>query len=180
MAEARPFAKVKLICGLISGKNDVFLSAEKALSREFGRVESVSEFYPFDLTGYYDKEMGQPLRRRFLSFEPLVPPDELSRIKLETNRLEAELQEQHHAETRVVNIDPGCLSGSSLVMGTAKDFAHRIPLGEGIYAHLELLFGKDHVKTLEWTYPDFKSPRYHGWLLQVRKRYLEQIRPLGT
>jgi len=180
MAEAKPFAPVKLICGLISGNKDAFLSAEKALNRDLGPVDSVSGAFPFDLTGYYEKEMGQPLERRFLSFQPLVFPDELSRIKRRTNRMEAELQEQYQAETRVVNIDPGYLSGSSLVMGTAKDFAHRIPLGEGIYAHLELLFGKDGVRTLEWTYPDFKSSRYHGWLLEVRKRYLEQLRSHGA
>ncbi len=180
MAEAKPFVPVKLICGLISGKNDVLLVAEKALVRDFGPVESVSESYPFDLIDYYEKEMGRPLSRRFLSFEPLVLPDDLSRIKLRTNRMEAELQELFQTESRIVNIDPGCLRGSSLVMGTAKNFAHRIPIGGGIYAHLELLFGKDSVKALEWTYPDFKSPRYHGWLLQVRKRYLEQLKSLGA
>jgi hypothetical protein len=55
MAEAKPFVPVKLICGLIFGKNDVLLVAEKALAHDFGPVESVSESYPFDLIDYPDR-----------------------------------------------------------------------------------------------------------------------------
>ncbi|MCK7480408.1 MAG: DUF4416 family protein [Candidatus Moduliflexus flocculans] len=32
---------------------------------------------------------------------------------------------------RPVNIDPGYLTASALIMATAKDFAHRVPLGRG-------------------------------------------------
>jgi hypothetical protein len=175
MAEARPFAPVKLICGMIAGTESVFQNTEEALKRDFGPVDVVSESFPFNLTDYYEKQMGPSLLRKFLSFERLIKPDEMSGIKLRTNRMEAEVREISQAESRIVNIDPGCLDGSSLVMATAKDFAHRIPLDKGIYAHLELLFGQDSVKTLEWTYPDFRSARYHTWLLMVRQRYFEQL-----
>jgi hypothetical protein len=181
MTEAKPYLPVKLICGLISGNDDAFLRAGEALTREFGPVDSASESFPFDMTRYYQEEMGQDLSRRFLSFERLVQPDSLSRIKLRTNRMESEIRELFQAgSSRIINIDPGCLNGSALVMGTAKDFSHRIPIGGGIYAHLELLFVKDGIKTLGWTYPDFRSSRYHRWLLDVRKHYLEQLRSPGS
>jgi len=61
-------------------------------------------------------------------------------------------------------------------MATAKDFAHRIPLQHGIYAHLELLFSKKGVKVLDWTYPDFRSEEYQSFFREARKIYLEQLK----
>jgi hypothetical protein len=75
-----------------------------------------------------------------------------------------------------VNLDPGYMTASALIMATAKDFSHRIPLQKGIYAHLELLFGKNDVKTLSWTYPDYRTEEYHRYFLEVRKIYLKQIK----
>jgi hypothetical protein len=61
-------------------------------------------------------------------------------------------------------------------MATAKDFAHRVPLQNGIYAHLELLFLKKGIKILSWTYPDYKTELYLSFFLDVRKSYLSQLR----
>lgn len=180
MTEASPFVPVKLICGVIAGTEAVFATAEEELVTEFGPADFSSEMFPFDVTEYYAKQMGGALQRKFHSFERLIQPDDLSGIKLRTNRMEDEVRDRFEAEYRIINLDPGCLSGASLVMGTAKNFAHRIPLNGGIYGHLELLFGKDAIQTLEWTYPDFKSPLYHPWLCKVRLRYLDQLRSLKS
>ncbi|HNT01572.1 MAG TPA: DUF4416 family protein, partial [Candidatus Saccharicenans sp.] len=61
-----------------------------------------------------------------------------------------------------------------------KDFAHRIPLTDGIYAHLELLLAKEKARTLNWTYPDFYQPGYQQFFLEVRKIYLNQLRRLRS
>jgi hypothetical protein len=61
----------------------------------------------------------------------------------------------------------------------APDFSHRIPLRKGIYAHLELLFGKKEAKTLMWTYPDFRTEEYQRFFLEVRKIYLAQLKTLN-
>jgi hypothetical protein len=176
MAQASRFIPVKLIAALIWNHDPSLRSAESSLVERFGPVDSTSRRFDFSLTDYYEKQMGHPLQRRFLSFERLVDPGQLAEIKLYTNGLEEKIRESQRKRRRCVNIDPGCLNGSSLIMATAKDFAHRIPLSAGIYAHLELLFGRDVVRSLDWTYPDFKSPQYHSWLLEVRKTYLEQLR----
>jgi hypothetical protein len=60
-------------------------------------------------------------------------------------------------------------------MATAKGFAHRIPLQQGIYAHVELLFSKKDIKTLDWTYPDYKSEKYQKFFLETRRIYLSQL-----
>jgi hypothetical protein len=82
-------------------------------------------------------------------------------------------------ESRIVNIDPGILTASALIMATAKDFAHRVPLRQGIYAHLELLFSRNAVKLLPWTYPDFKKEGYQRFFIETREAYLRQLRALA-
>jgi hypothetical protein len=180
MAEAGPFAPVKLICGAISGFEPAFEAAEALLVGEFGPLDSSSEFFPFNLTDYYAAQMGGELKRRFYSFVQLIHPEDLSAIKLRTNGMEEEVRQRFSSEARILNLDPGCLTGFSLVMGTTKNFAHRIPLNSGIYAHLELIFGRDSIEALDWTYPDFRSSRYHAWLWDVRRSYLDQLKGLES
>jgi hypothetical protein len=176
MAEARVFLPVKLICGVIYKLDSVFRSAQAELISNFGPLDSVSEPFPFSLTDYYDQQMGGSLLRRFVSFEQLCSPEILCTAKQKTNALEEDIRIEIGSTQRAVNLDPGCLSGSALIMATAKDFAHRVPLREGIYAHLELLFGREGIRTLDWTYPDFRGDLYHTWLLSIRSQYLEQLR----
>ncbi len=176
MAEPRPFARAKLICGIISSEDLTFQRVEEELSAVHGPVDLKSRCFPFDLTSYYESEMGKNLRRRFLSFESLVAPERLSTIKLETNALEKKLREELDSSRRVANIDPGILTASSLIMATTKDFSHRIPLAHGIYAHLELLFSKTGVRLLNWTYPDFRQETYQRFFLEARRIYLRQLK----
>jgi hypothetical protein len=180
MAEVRSFAPVKLVVGIISSQDQYFSRCAEGLDALYGPLESRSPFFPFRLTDYYEKQMGEGLRRLFLSFAPLIPPDSLSEIKLRTNSLEEEIREAFAGKVRKVNIDPGILTGSALFMATAKDFAHRVPLQHGIYAHLELLFTKSAVRLLPWTYPDFRDEGYQEFFRKVRRTYLEQLRRRGT
>jgi hypothetical protein len=176
MAEAKPFTAAKLIIGLIAGETVVFEKAERALVALYGEVDLRSGFFPFEATDYYEEQMGSGLKRLFLSFSKLVPPDELGAIKVRTNALEEEIGRGGPAHHRAVNIDPGILTGSALIMGTAKNFAHRVPLTRGIYAHLELLFGKDEARCLDWTYPDFRRQDYQDFFLEVRRLHLARLR----
>ena len=155
---------------------EVMKESQECLTDAFGAIDSESQEFDFDYTDYYMKQMGGPLKRKFCSFLQLISPEKLSEIKIQTNELEKEIQKKRQASSRIVNLDPGFLNGAAIVMGTVKDFAHRIPLQRGIYGHLELLFGKNSVKTLEWTYPDFRNPAYHQYFLSVRKIYLQQLR----
>lgn len=176
MAEAKSFSPVKLICGIISSRETFFKKAEEKLIGLYGSVDLKSPFFDFDLTDYYEKQMGKNLRRLFLSFASLYQPESLSEIKLQTNSLEEEIRKEMRENSRIVNLDPGYITSSALIMATAKNFAHRIPLQKGIYAHLEFLFSKRAIKILDWTYPDFKKEDYQRFFLEVRKTYLCQLR----
>lgn len=177
MSDPRPFAPAKYLCGVLSSEPRFFDAAEAGLAALFGPVERRSERYGFDGTAYYAAEMGGgPLRREFLSFRDLAAPDRLAEFKLATNGLEGEIRRAAGVGFRAVNLDPGYLTGAALVMATAKDFAHRIPLGRGIYAHLELLFGREGVRTLDWTYPDMRRAEPREFLLAVRRDLLLALR----
>ena len=178
MTEAKPFHPVKLICGIIASRDEIFERAEEKLKSFYGPIDMSSTLIPFSFTDYYEREMGKNLKRKFLSFANLISPERLSEIKIHTNQMEKELKDERHAGKRIVNLDPGYLTASALFMATAKDFAHRVPLQEGIYAHLELLFGKKDVRTLDWTYPDYKTGEYQKFFIAVREKYLAQSKAL--
>ena len=176
MAEPKPFPRVKLVCGVIFRKEKALDAAEVRLSEAFGPADVKSPIFGFDCTEYYAKEMGPGLKRVFMGFGRLVEPDSLSRTKLLTNRMEQELRVESEEAFRIVNLDPGFLTAAALIMATAKDFSHRIPLRDGIYAHLEFLFTKTGIRFLDWTYPDFRKDEYREFFLEARRAYLRQIK----
>jgi len=176
MAQPKEFTPVKLICGVIYKEEGLYGEARRRLEEEWGSVDSDSPAFPFDLTGYYEDEMGPDLSRRFMSFGSLVPPESLPERKLRTIGFEEALRLERGAAGRPVNIDPGYLTASAVVMATAKDFAHRIPLGRGIFAHLEFLFTRTGVRTLDWTYPDLRRESCQAYFRSVRELYLERLR----
>lgn len=176
MAEPKPFPKAKLFCGVIHREEPVLQAAERRLAEIFGPVDIESLPFAFDCTDYYEPEMGPDLKRKFIGFARLVGPEILSGAKLATNALEKELGVPSGQAPRLVNIDPGILTASALIMATAKDFSHRVPLRDGIYAHLEFLFTKSGLRFLDWTYPDFRKPEYREFFLKARRRYLDQLK----
>mgnify|MGYP001765952027 CR=1 FL=1 len=174
MAQPKDFGPVKLVCGVIYKEEGLYGEVRRRLEAEWGSADSESPAFPFDLTDYYEAEAGPGLVRRFLSFERLVRPETLPAAKLRAIALEADLRRERGSPGRPANIDPGYLTASALVMATAKDFAHRVPLADGIYAHLELLFTRTGTRTLDWTYPDMRREAARAYFRSVREAYLRQ------
>jgi len=179
MAEPKSFKKRKLVIGIMAGRPEVFSLTQDELVNQWGPTDLESDFFPFTYTDYYSKQMGgASLMRKFISFDTLIAPETLSEIKMTTNQIEEKIKTKLQSPHRTVNIDPGLISDSSLIMATVKDFAHRVPLQKGIYGHLEFLFGKKEIRILSWTYPDFKNKTYHSFFLAARKKYLVQIKKI--
>lgn len=176
MAAIHPFPPAKLVCGIIAAGEANFERAEAALAGIYGPIDGRSGRFPFDFSDYYEPQMGPGLSRGFVSFAPLVAPDSLSAIKIRTNALEEEIKLELGSTLRSVNLDPGVITAAALIMATAKDFAHRVPLRDGIYGHLEFLFAKHVIRLLEWTYPDFRDGRYTPFFLGARKRLLADLK----
>ena len=174
MAQPTQPLPVKLICGMISSRRELFDEAVWALTQAFGPVDLVSEIMDFDLTDYYYEQMGRPLYRRFVSFTRLMGPDALAEVKLKTNQIEANFTERGAAAQggpkRSINLDPGYIAPSKLVLASMKDFSHRIYLGRGVYGDLTLMYRKGKWERLEWTFPDYASGRYDAFLTEARSR----------
>jgi len=168
---------VKLFSGLIfNQKAPLYLTQEK-LVQAFGEIDFESEVSPFDFTAYYDQEFGKDLKRKFLTFSKLIPPDSLPEIKLETNKIEIELSHENTGK-RTVNIDPGYISLEKLVLATTKNFSHRPYLSSGIFAELTYLYKAGSYNALQWTYPDFIiSERIHMFN-GLRKKYIEKLKTM--
>lgn len=161
---------VKLICGILTSFPQIFPDVENYLIDEFGQIDHRSEVFDFDYTRYYEKEMGSGIKRLFVSFREKIAPDEIASVKLRTNALEKKLSvELRLPVERPVNLDPGYLSPSKLVLATTKDSNHRVYLGSGIYAESTLKYEKGSYRPWPWTYPDYRSDGYIRYFNELRK-----------
>lgn len=164
---------VKLVTGFIFKDELAFAQAKCRLLRRFGDVDFQSPVLSFNLTSYYKDEMGDGLKRVFISFKRLILPEDLPRIKVLTNKIESKLSQ---AGKRRVNIDPGYLDLPKLILASTKDYAHRIYLNKGIYAELTLTFQGKSFAPWQWTYPDYRSNEYIAIFNQIRELFSEQIK----
>ena len=164
---------VKLVFSVFAPAAGILKDTINGLSALYGQPDFVSEQIPFDYTDYYSPEMGETLVRRFLSMEKLIRPEALPNIKLTTNEIE---EESAVAGQRQVNIDPGYLSQSHLILATGKGYSHRPYLRDGIYADLTLIYQGKKFCSLPWTYPDYADEKQLAMLSAIRSRYLLQLK----
>jgi hypothetical protein len=174
---SRP-SSVKLFTGILLSPEMPLERLKTFLMRQLGPIDLQSPLIDFDYTDYYSKQMGKNLKRVFFSFERLIDPVKLCRIKVMTNGLEAYFSRRSKKTQRPVNIDPGYITGSKLVLASCKDFSHRIYLDKGVYSELTLIFHGGAFKALEWTYPDYMSAEYQKVFRDIRDKYLSQKRTI--
>ncbi len=177
MAQARPPKRVKPIVGILSEDPDLMDRAAHHLSQQVGPIDLISDTWDFDFTDYYAAEMGADLKRRFVCMEELVYPDRLGDLKRLSNDLEGLICKECAVdrEHRPVNLDPGYITLSSLVLASMKDYSHRVYLGRGVYAQVTLLYEHGAWRSLPWTYPDYASAHYQAFFSTVREHLKSQI-----
>jgi hypothetical protein len=178
MGKLRKPLPVKLIIGMISRDIELFDRVTQALVEKFGPVDFKSSILNFDRTNYYQEEMGEDLKRQFLSFQELIEPKELVEIKLFTNTVEEKLSFFKDKASRIVNLDPGYLDCTKLVLASTKDLPNRIYLREGIYAEITLYFSQGTFKFRPWTFPDYQTREYIEMFNEIRKLYINQRRSI--
>jgi len=170
---------VKLIVGMLTSIPELLPETEKELTMLFGDIDARSEIIPFDWTGYYDAEMGSPLYRRFISLADLIEAPAIADAKIATNELESSISAKHTGVTRPVNIDPGYLEQSKIVLASTKNFFHRILISRGIYAEVTLHYQDKRWKSFPWTFPDYGSEKYHPFFTALRENYRRQLSVAG-
>ena len=173
MPDRKPEVKpVKLICGVTYTLSVNLDDVDSKLESRFGPIDSRSDQFDFSYTDYYEKEMGKGLLKRFYSFDKLIQPDSLASVKNEMISIEATFAVDNK---RTVNLDPGYLEESKLVLASTKNFSHRIYLGDKIWGEVTLRYEKGKFVTHPWTYSDYATPLAFEFFQKVRDRYRELL-----
>jgi len=173
MAEPRSAEPVKLFVGMLSAFADALDAAELELAAQWGAVDLKSAPLSHEFTDYYRREMGGPLLRGFVAFNRLVDPADLAGIKCGTNAIERQLAATGRwPVARPVNLDPGYVTPAKLVLVSCKDYAHRVYLGDGVYAEATLSYTGGRWQAHPWTYPDYRTAEYHAFFTLLRERLL--------
>ncbi|UCE98657.1 MAG: DUF4416 family protein [Planctomycetota bacterium] len=179
MWELKEPKPVKLFVGILAANEDCLQAAIEALTSEFGKADFLSDVWPFTQTDYYNQETGEHILRQFVSIERLIKPGELAKIKHRTNKLEKKLAKRLNVDlARPVNLDPGVIEPSKLILATTKNYSHRIYIGQKMYAEVTLIFDRGNWQSLPYTYPDYRQECYHNFFDKVRKRLLEQLKSI--
>jgi hypothetical protein len=172
MAEPRPQPPALLVIAAFSRHPEALAWARRRLETLFGPVALASPSFLFDQTRYYEPTMGDDLRKQFLVFAALQPPESLPDVKHRTNDLERELADGGgFREPRPLNLDPGLLTLGKFVLATTKDQAHRLYLRDGIFAEVTLRFEAGSFRPWEWTYADYRAAHTIAFLNEARAHY---------
>ena len=169
---------VKLIVGVLYSDVKLLDKSLLMIAGKYGPIDYRSPVFTFSQTDYYVPEMGSPIYRIFISHERLIRPNEIARIKIETNEMEEALaveppegQRPSGGFKRKVNLDPGYMDYDKVVLASAKYNGQKIYLGSGIWADLTLHYEKGRFDPYPWSFPDFKSGIYSEVFLEIRRRY---------
>lgn len=173
MAAIAPVTLVKLFVATLHRDTNILNDALLLLKAEWGETDFVSNDFLFDVTDYYEDEMGTGLLRRFYSFERLIPPDFIVQAKLFCSEVEKKYQID---SSRRINLDPGYLDYYKVVLASTKYGGQKVYLSEGIYADMTLVMYKGKWESFAWGFPDFKSGKYDSVLSKIRGVYKQQMK----
>lgn len=168
------------------------------LSPPFDFIES--PYYLKTMQMADDGQGALVLRKQMALFASPYDPSELSADKLASNQWEDTWTGQWTAQStaqstaphpfaaglpdsatglespkRWVNIDPGYMSMTKLVLASTKNREHRLYLRDGIYAEVTLAFRDQAWRAMPWTYADYQRTDVLEFLTQARKGFTQSV-----
>jgi len=168
---------VLLIVAMVSRYDDALSWSIQKLTQTHGPVALQSPVYDFVETEYYQKTMGDDLKKQFVALEQLVSPEAIVSSKINSNQLEIQFADQHeYPEPRPLNLDPGYISEAKLVLATTKDRDHRLYIADGIFAEVTLHYRSKSWCSSRWTYPDYQRSDFQDFFTQCRLHLRDQYR----
>ena len=176
MAEPKPPPPTLQLVAVFSRHDTALAWARAKIATEWGPIALLSPPFDHRETQYYEAEMGRGLRKQFLVTQGCYDPADLPHSKHQSNGWEVELaRSKSYPEPRPLNIDPGYLTLTKLVLASAKDRAHRIYISDGIYGE-ECLYYLDHRwQSRPWTYPDYQREDFQAFFMEAREFLKRQI-----
>jgi hypothetical protein len=160
-----------LFVGSLFSKKQIFDTVLPEMKKEFGPVLFESPVFPWNYTSYYEKEIGVPIFRNFIFFDPLIDPCDLVDIKHATRRIEALFSV---SGKRNINLDPGYLTLAKVVLASTKNYSHRIYLGKGIFGEMALSFKQGRFVPHPYTYYDYRDDLYLKVFIKARSLLKEK------
>lgn len=170
--ERRPYVeKTILFAGALYNDPAVFGAAREDLGALFGEILLESHPSPWNWSPYYIDEMGEGLSRSFLFFRADFQPPMLADAKRAANEFEKKFA---RSGRRRVNLDPGYLTPSKMVLATMKNYSHRLYLGDGVYAELTLFFRDGAYRPLPYTYNEYRALAEGGVIYEARRMMMNR------
>ncbi len=164
--------RVKLIAAIIYADENDLKNAISSAELKFSAIDYISPPFPFNITEYYKKEMGENLQRRIISFAKTIDASQIAEIKKTSIALENKLCDGQHKRT--VNIDTGYIDYDKMVLASTKRGPHKLYISDGIWADMTMHYEKGHFFPTPWSFADFKDGRYEKVLLRIRELYKKQ------
>ena len=139
-----------------------FDKAKEELILKYGAVKAESNSYDFNFTKYYEPEMGAGLKKKFIIFSKEISKEDLIAVKFFITEVEEKFSD---SSNRSVNIDPGYLSSTELVLATwkGKDFKEKI--SDNVWAHKVLGFKGNEVEEYFHTFADYRVKENQEFIL---------------
>lgn len=176
MAIPKPPPETVQLVAIFSRYESALDWAIERIGAKWGPLGLCSDRFDHSETCYYQDEMGEGLIKQFVVTDGFYDPAQLSASKIQSNEWESELaQSGRFEQSRPLNIDPGYLTLTKLVLASAKDRAHRIYLNKGIFAEECLYYLDQQWKSRPWTYPDYQRDDFQVFFVQVREYLKRQI-----
>lgn len=170
MGELKPYHKSVRFIAVFSRYQSHLDWFWNRVEQVWGKPLSLSPTYAFAESEYYRSTMGEGLLKQFAVLDRNYDPSCLASDKLLTNAWEEDAKKELPTpEHRPLNIDPGYMTLTKLVLASTKNREHRIYLRDGIYAEVTLGFRDQRWKPMPWTYPDYQRNDFLDYFIAARR-----------
>jgi len=145
------------------------------VNQVWGELLSLSPPFAFAESEYYRPTMGDQILKQFAVLDRRYDPAMLASDKILTNLWEEEVKLALPAnEPRPLNIDPGYMTLTKLVLASTKNREHRVYLRDSVYAEVTLGFRDQRWQPMPWTYPDYQRSDFLDYFLEARRVLLSK------
>lgn len=157
-----------------SSRAELLESVWEQLEHAWGPIADRSPAFDFVESEYYHSSMGTGLKKQLALFRDSCDPSDLADRKLFCNDLESKFASTSFP-LRPVNIDPGYVSLTKLVLASTKNREHRIYLRNGVYGEVTLAYRDQAWQPMPWTYADYQREDFRTFLAAARRRFAQSI-----
>jgi hypothetical protein len=166
---------VRFVTSVITQDRDLLDQLIEILEAKFGPIHTSTKVHGYAFSPSYAQELGDGLLRQVHVFAPLRKRDLLPDYKLSTNELEQDIGVHTSATSRRVNVDPGYLDASHLILASTKRYHNRVYLREGIYADMTLYYNGQTFKPFRFAFPEYRIKASIQFFNHQRLEYLDAI-----